>query len=355
MDLQSTATEQNQNITPLPLYPDAFNTTEWHLVYSIIPPYIFIICLTGISGNTFVLLVFLFQRSPWNVPEIYLGSLVLADLLFLLCLPFWAINILNYFHWTYGEVMCKVVNMSIIVNMYSSVYMIAMVNVDRYLALVQTMRARWFRKKRYAKVICLVLWLFGFVMSAPVAVHRTIRYIPGLQITACILDYPSNTWRLVHHFNLILLGFLLPFLVIVFCSCSIIRVLRKRSQNISIQERNDRKATVLVCAVTVLFLVCWGPFQVVTFLDILCDYKILDEEVWYHALDIGSQSSTYLACLNSCLNPLLYVCSGQYFRRKVSEMYKRRKISSGSVVTALQRSIVSTYLTRRDQTKPVVI
>lgn len=80
------------NVTPP--YLDYFNTTEWRLVYTIIPPYIFIVCLTGILGNTFVLLVFSLQRSRWTVPEIYLGNLALADLVVLVCLPFWAMNII---------------------------------------------------------------------------------------------------------------------------------------------------------------------------------------------------------------------------------------------------------------------
>ncbi len=128
----SLATLQPPNASVTPAYLDFFNSTEWQLVYSIIPPYIFTVCLTGILGNSFVLLVFLFQGSRWSVPEIYLGNLALADLILLVCLPFWAMNILNYFMWSYGEIMCKVVNLSITVNMYTSIYMLVMVNVDRY-------------------------------------------------------------------------------------------------------------------------------------------------------------------------------------------------------------------------------
>ncbi|KAI7804524.1 B1 bradykinin receptor [Triplophysa rosa] len=348
--LSPTLQPSDANITPS--YLDYFNTTEWRLVYSIIPPYIFIVCLTGILGNTFVLLVFSLQRSRWTIPEIYLGNLALADLVVLVCLPFWAMNILNYFMWPYGEFMCKVVNMSIIVNMYTSIYMLVMVNVDRYLALVLTMKARWLRRKRYAKVFCLSLWLFGLGMGVPTGIFRTLQDIPGHQEVHCILHYPHDSWRIVHHIQLNVLGFALPLLAITFCCVNILRALKQRRDNGYCEDRSDKKATVLVCAVTLLFFICWGPLHVVTFMDILCDFQVLDEEKWLHVLDIGAQFSVYAALSNSCLNPLLYVCSGNYFRRKVSSIYNRRKQSNASDVTAMQRTVLTTT---SNQIKPLVL
>lgn len=351
-EFTSSVTLHPPNASVTPAYLDFFNSTEWRLVFSIIPPYIFIVCLMGILGNSFVLLVFLLQRGRWSVPEIYLGNLALADLILLVCLPFWAMNILNYFMWLYGEFMCKVVNMSIMVNMYTSIYMLVMVNVDRYLALVLTMRARWLRRKRYAKLICVILWLFGLGMGAPTAAMRKLIDIPAHQSVECMLNYPNRNWRIAHLLQLNIVGFALPFLVITFCCFNIVRALKRRRDSGYWEDRNDRKATILVCAVTFLFFFCWGPFHFLTFLDLLCDLKVLDEKEWAHFLNIGNQFSVYLAFSNSCLNPVLYVCSGNYFRRKVSSIYKRRKQSSDA--TTLQRTAL-TSTTTTNQIKPVVL
>lgn len=351
MDQDEHPTIQLQNSTIFP--STIFNSSDWHLVHAIVPPYIFIVCLAGIVGNAFVLLVFFFQRGKWTVSEIYLGNLALADLILLTCLPFWAMNILNYFYWPYGEFMCRVVNLSIIVNMYASIYILVMVNIDRYLALVLIMKARFLRRRRNAKIICFCLWLFGVIMGIPTATFRTVQYIPSFQTEACIINYPSDYWKLSHHFQLVLLGFALPLLAIVFCSCNILWVLHKRRDGVFPQDKNDRKATVLVSVVTLFFFICWAPFHIFTFLDILCDLEVLDLDTWDHILHVGSQFTTYLAFLNSCLNPLLYVCSGRYFKRKVSDIYKRRKSSTGSLATTLQRSVQLS--TKTDQIKPVVL
>ena len=99
-----------------------------------------------------------------------------------------------------------------------------------------------------------------------------------------------------------------------------------------------------------------GHTQFYACVTILCDFQLLDEELWYHTLDIGEQVSVYLAFLNSTLNPLLYVFSGQYFRRKVSAIYRRtRHPRRGSDMTTYQRSVVSTYINRAEQIKTVVI
>lgn len=332
-------------------------SAEWEMIHTILPPYIFIISLLGLLLNSFVLAVFAIQRDRLTVPEIYLSNLALADFLLLCGLPFWGIYILNKFHWSYGDALCKLVNSMIGINFYTSIYTLVMISVDRYLALVKTMTARWLRQRLYAKVICFILWLLGLLLSMPTIVHRKAMFIEEFETTSCVLDYAhGSSWKLAHQILMNVLGFLLPVLVIVFSSWNIIKALAQRTESGGFHNTNDTKATVLVYAVTLLFLLCWTPFQVFTFLDTLCDLELLDETLWFHTLNVGGQVSGYLAFFNSTLNPLLYVFSGQYFRRKVSVIYRRaRHERRGSDMTTFQRSVVSTYFNRTEQIRPVVI
>lgn len=346
----------NMNQTPNLSFPTSptmdDNEAVWDLVHTILPPYIFTLSVVGILGNTFVLGVFLIQRAKWSVPEIYLGNLALADLVMLVLLPFWGVNVLNDYDWPFGEVMCMVVSLSLTTNMYTSVFLLAMISVDRYLALVQTMRARWLRRSRYAKVVCAMLWVLGVAVCAPVLPHRKLVYDPEYHVMSCILKYPHDSWKVAHHILLNLMGFALPFLAISFCSVNVVRALNQRRVSTCTLDRGDRKATVLVYAVTLFFLICWGPFHLFTFLDVLCDFQVLEVNEWQEVTAIGNQFSTYFAFLNSSLNPVLYVCTGQYFRRKLSEIYRRYERSRGSDVTT-QRSVVSTFLHKTNHIKPV--
>lgn len=336
---------------------DASLHEEWALIYAIIPPYIFTLCLFGLLFNAFVLLVYLIHKDRLTVAEIYLSNLALADFVLLCGLPFWAMNILNQYNWPYGEALCKLVNSAIVVNFYTSSYTLVMISVDRYLALVKTMEAARLRRTLYAKVICLLLWLWGLLLSTPNMLHRKVKFIEELRTTACVLDYShGDAWKLAHQVLMNVVGFLVPFLVILFSSVNILRSLSERRESSGFRDINDRKATVLVYAVTLVFLLCWGPFQVVVFLDILSDAEVLDEAKWYHALNIAAQVSVYLAFLNSALNPMLYVFSGQYFQRKVRDICRRTRHSRrGSDMTTFQRSVVLTYINRTEQIKTVFI
>ncbi|KAM3871216.1 B1 bradykinin receptor [Diretmus argenteus] len=330
-------------------------STEWDLIHAILPPYILTLCVFGLLANSFVLLVFLLHKDRLTIPEIYLGNLALADFFLLCCLPFWAMNIHNHFNWPYGDFLCKVINSSVIVNFYTSIYVLVMISIDRYLAFVKTMTAQWLRRARHAKVICVILWLFGLLMSMPTMVHRKVKFIEEHETLSCILDH-DDSWKLAHQILMNVVGFVLPVLVIVFCSGNIIRALNKRRESVGFHESNDMKAVALIYAVKLLFLLCWGPFQIFTFLDILCDVKVLDEELWAHTLDVGGQVSVYMAFLNSALNPVLYVFSGQYFKRKVSAICRKTGHQRrGSDMSIYQRSVISTYVIRPEQIKLGVI
>ncbi|XP_012723234.3 B1 bradykinin receptor [Fundulus heteroclitus] len=354
----TTASVGSEESSFLPFGPSKSpDSTEWEMIQTIIPPYILALSLLGLLLNSFVLAVFVAHKDRLTVAEIYLSNLALADFLLLCGLPFWAMYILDEFNWSYGDALCKLTTSNIVINFYTSIYSLVMISVDRYLALVKTMKARWLRRTLYAKIMCFVLWLLGLFLSLPTIIHRKVKFFEEYNTTSCILDYAhGSAWKLAHQILMNVLGFMLPILFIVFSSWNIIRALARRKENAAFHDFNDAKATVLVYAVTLLFLLCWAPFQVFTLLDTLCDLEVLDVELWSHTLDIGGQVSVYLAFLNSMLNPLLYVFSGQYFRRKVCAIYRRaRHQRRGSDMTTFQRSVVSTYVNRTEQIRPVVI
>ncbi|XP_061552837.1 B1 bradykinin receptor isoform X2 [Phycodurus eques] len=353
MTLEAAAAHRSENGS----FSNSLMSTDFVTLRAIVPPYIIAVSVAGLALNGFVLCVFLAHKDRLTVAEVYLGNLALADFALLCGLPFWAANILNGFDWQYGDALCKLVNGVMMVNLYTSVYTLVMISVDRYLAIVMTMQARWLRRTRHAKIICVLLWLFGLSLSMPTTLHRKVMYFEEFQMTSCVLDYShGSSWKLANQGLLNAAGFVVPALVIVFCSRAIVKALGQRKESVGLRDVNDAKASVLLYAITLLFILCWGPYQVFTFLDTLCDIHVLDVTAWSHALDVGGQVSAYLGILNSALNPVLYVLAGQYFRKKVSAIYRTAlRHRRGSDKTTYQRSVVSTYIHRPEQIKPVVI
>uniref|UniRef100_A0A8C5L501 B2 bradykinin receptor n=1 Tax=Jaculus jaculus TaxID=51337 RepID=A0A8C5L501_JACJA len=296
----------------------------WSWLNTTQAPFLWILFLLAALENVFVLSVFCLHKSSCTVAEIYLGNLAAADLILACGLPFWAITIANNFDWLFGEALCRVVNTMIYMNLYSSICFLMLVSIDRYLALVKTMSMGRMRGVRWAKVYSLVIWGCTLLLSSPMLVFRTMRDYSdeGFNVTACVIVYPSRTWEVFTNVLLNLVGFLLPLAVITFCTVQILQVLRNNEMQKFKEMQTERKATVLVLAVLLLFVLCWLPFQISTFLDTLLRLGVLSGCWDEHAVDAVTQISSYVAYSNSCLNPLVYVIVGKRFRKKSREVFQ---------------------------------
>ncbi|XP_066550632.1 B2 bradykinin receptor isoform X2 [Amia ocellicauda] len=295
-------------------------TDGWDWLYAMQPVYMAIICVLGIIGNAFVLCVFCFHRKQCTVPEVYLGNLAVADLLMVSCLPFWAVTVANHFNWQFGSFCCRLINVGISMNMYCSIYFLVLVSIDRYLALVKTMSHGRLRSVSCAKLSCLGIWVFGFLMSTPIMLYRRVEYLEEYTINACYIDYPTLKWEIYQNIVLTFSGFLIPSLIISYSTFKIIVALKNKTISKFNAFNTEKKATLLILTVLLVFFLCWIPFHAVTFLNILFKSKVITGCHWEHYIDISNQFSTYLAYSNSCFNPVLYVIVGKNFRKKAKEL-----------------------------------
>ncbi|XP_042359988.1 B2 bradykinin receptor [Plectropomus leopardus] len=296
-------------------------TEAWLWLSSLQPAYLGLISVVGLVGNGLVLCVFCLQRKPCTVADVYLGNLAAADLVMMSCLPFWAFTIARGYQWDFGEVLCKLVNVAISMNYICSVLFLMLVSVDRHLALGKPMSTCLLRRAACAKRTCLGIWSLGFLYTLPIMFFRTVTYVEDPGVDACILAYPHPAWRVQHNITSNVLGFLIPVLVVGYCSYHIIAVLRDRRAGGLPRVRTESKATYLVLAVLAVFLFCWTPHQVMRFLDTLDYFQVTPGCLWGHVLDIGIQLSTYLAYSNSAVNPFLFVIVGKHFRRRAKEVF----------------------------------
>ncbi|XP_051793739.1 B2 bradykinin receptor-like [Acanthochromis polyacanthus] len=301
-----------------------YDGIDW--IFTVIPVYILIISVLGIILNVFVLMVFWLHKTACNVVEIYLINLAAADLILMLSLPFLAVNVQKRFNWNFSETMCKLLPFSISMNAYCSIYIVVLVSIDRYLALVHPLTHGRMRRPFCAKLACVVVWCVCFLLNVPVLICREVEHHPEKNVSRCILSYSDQTDKAINILNVIL-NFIIPILIISFCTLKIIQALRNTLRDSYSTEGKEQKATTLILAVLLAFLICWVPFHVFKILDLLSRYNIVGgcelRLSWFQ------QISIYLPFFNSVLNPILYVCVGKNFRKKVketfSQMSNRRK------------------------------
>ncbi|XP_024125180.1 B2 bradykinin receptor [Oryzias melastigma] len=312
-----------------------------HWTFSVIPIYVMTIAVLGIVLNLFVLMVFILHKKACTVAEIYLGNLAAADLLLVSFLPFWAVYAYRYYNWTFGSVLCKTVNVSILMNVYCSIFFLVLVSIDRYFALVFPLSHAKLRGPVCAKGACFLVWVAGFLLSLPALIYRDVIHL-GPNVTKCTVDPPSTTTLI--DCMIFIFGFVIPVSIISFCTVKILKALRNRiSEGLNTQKK-DHKATTLVLAVLLAFLFCWVPFYLYKIPSVLRDRHILTDCTSKYILFISGNIFTYLGFFNSVLNPILYVIVGKNFRKKVKELFTKRK---GERSATLSRSSIQTFLSRR--------
>ncbi|KFO86118.1 B2 bradykinin receptor [Buceros rhinoceros silvestris] len=330
---------------------ECINSDVWQWLWDFQPGFLWFIFILGAIENSFVLIVLCFHKSRCTVAETYLANMALADLILVCALPFWAINISNRFQWPFGLFLCKAVNVLSIMNFYSSIYFLTLVSIDRYLALVKTMSLGRMRRTACAKWNIFVVWMCALLICSPAMVFRNLKYYEEYNVTACVLVYPNSYWEPVNNCLLNSLGFVIPLCVITFCTMHIVKALRSSELQKLKLVQTERRATMLILAVLLLFIICWLPFQVTTFIDTICYFM----PTWKCLEDINgvlTQVATYCAFSNSCLNPVLYVIVGKHFQKKAAEFYKDllpkrcRKLQSVEMensLDTLRTSISSEY------------
>lgn len=318
----------------------------WDLLHHVLPPFVVAICCCGLLGNLSVLAVFLLPRRRLTAAGVYLANLAASDLVFVLGLPFWARNIWDRFHWPFGAALCRAVNGVIKANLFISIFLVVAISRDRYCLLVHPVASRGRRRRRQAQLTCLLIWAAGSLLSVPTFLLRSVRAVPDLNVSACVLLLPPHrAWHLARMLELNAVGFLLPLAAILFFNYHILASLRGRRASVASAAAGggarhggpgEGKPTALTLTLVAAFLVCWAPYHFFAFLEFLVQVRAVGGCFWENLTDLGLQWANFFAFVNSCLNPVIYVFVGQLFRTRVGELCK--KWAPGSLPAASSSS-----------------
>lgn len=294
----STLDQDNKFIYNFPQIIDGFSVTMAVLHLAV--------CIVGLVGNCLVIVAILKLDKMSSATTVYVFNLALADGLFMVGLPFVAFqNFQN--QWIFGDLACKLVMVLDGINQFTSVFCLTVMSVDRYMALVDPLRfARWRTPKR-AKIISAFLWIFSLLPVLPMAVHFHVHY--GL----CMADTFMANWWMTFLAYTFVLGFVLPFLVMIIFYTALVMTLRGarqwiRSSSTQESQRLEKQVTKMVVAVVVVFGVCWLPFYVFNFCSLAGTNVAL-------AFARGFEIAVLLSYSWSCANPILYACLSETFRR----------------------------------------
>ncbi|KAL2104198.1 hypothetical protein ACEWY4_001066 [Coilia grayii] len=303
----SNQTKLNCSSPSWSIYPD---------FYIVLPIVYSLICAVGLTGNTAVIYVILKAPNMKTVTNFFILNLAIADELFTLVLP---INIAEHLlnNWPFGGVLCKLILSIDHCNIFSSIYFLTVMSVDRYLVVLATVRSQRMphRTYRFAKAVSICVWVLVIIIVLPFTVFASIYVSPDdvLNRTSCVLSFPSpeDLWFKASRIYTLVLGFIIPVSIICVLYSVMLYKLRtlKLNSNAKALGKAKKKATVMVFMVLALCLFCWTPFHLSTIVALTTDLSPTP-------LVIGiSYFITCLSYANSCLNPFLYAFFDDGFRK----------------------------------------
>ncbi|KAK6472182.1 putative G-protein coupled receptor 25 [Huso huso] len=287
----------------------------------IIPALYFLVFFTGLFGNLLVILILSSkQSSKRRLVDTFVIHLAVADLVFVCTLPLWSVSAAYDHQWNFGNFLCKFSSYVIAVNRYSNIFFLTCMSVDRYVAIVKMLDSRFLRNNRCVQITCGVIWVSSVLLGAPALVYRNVSADEDGKLI-CSEDSHSTFFSSISLLSLIV-AFVLPLAVILFCYCSILAKLRRHRLHQSAKTDLKRRHSIkMVFSIIVAFVISWLPFNVFKSIHIVSNLREVSLTCSLQtALRWGLVISSCLAFFNSCANPILYFRLDNYFRHRAKDM-----------------------------------
>ncbi|XP_032175436.1 somatostatin receptor type 2 isoform X2 [Mustela erminea] len=284
----------------------------------------FVVCIIGLCGNTLVIYVILRYAKMKTITNIYILNLAIADELFMLGLPFLAMQV-ALVHWPFGKAICRVVMTVDGINQFTSIFCLTVMSIDRYLAVVHPIKSAKWRRPRTAKMINVAVWGVSLLVILPIMIYAGLRSNQWGR-SSCTINWPgeSGAWYTGFIIYTFILGFLVPLTII--CLCYLFIIIKVKSSGIRVgsskRKKSEKKVTRMVSIVVAVFIFCWLPFYIFNVSSVSVVISPTP------ALKGMFDFVVVLTYANSCANPILYAFLSDNFKKSFQNvlcLVKRRK------------------------------
>ncbi|XP_028596226.2 putative G-protein coupled receptor 33 [Podarcis muralis] len=281
---------------------------------------IFTSFLVGITVNGLFLWV-LGMKMKRTVNTMWFLHLILTYLVSSSLMPFFAVFVLLNFDWIFGPIMCKILLFSFSLGMFSTVFLLTTISLDRYLFTCYPVWSQRNRRIPLARKVIAGVWLASLALSTPNLAFLETQEEEGKM--KCSYSFIFSPYQDDFHVHLafflvrFLLAFLLPFLIIMTCYCRIGFEMTKKSL-----LRTGKISKVLVAAVA-SFFIGWFPYHLYHASQLFKEVPKATTQVLWDTAATG-------VCFNICFTPILYLFVGEKFQ----EVFKT------SIFTAFSKAFV---------------
>ncbi|CAG9801164.1 unnamed protein product [Chironomus riparius] len=323
LDYENSTLLDNLTVTEVPYvqYEDRLETY-------IIPTIFALIFIIGVLGNGCLILIFFRHRTMRNVPNTYILSLALADLLVIVTtVPLTSvIYILN--SWPWGEPLCIISEYFKDLSIGVSVFTLTALSGDRFFAICDPLRKfhshSGKRATRITIIIAVSIWILAACLGIPALRGSYIKKIViNSEVINICYPFPAELGkgyaRLIVTFRFLCYYAIPLFIIGIFYALIAKHLIHAAShvpgenfQGVQRQVKARRKVAVTVLAFVVIFGICFLPSHLFMLWFYFNDNAEEDYNDFWHILRMVGFC---LSFANSCTNPVALYCVSDAFRK----------------------------------------
>lgn len=312
-----------------------------------------LVCVIGVFANICGLTVVFKRWRTIGDIKFFILNLGIADLLYVSTLPF----LVSYYYtdstWHFGTVFCKITRFCFNLNLYGSIGFLTCICVYRYLGIVYPMKSKGIVNTRLSVCISGLVWTLVIIQILPDMFFDK----SNVNSSQSCFDTTRNDLikdYLPYSIGWTITGFVIPLLVIIVCYGHVAYVLMT---NANINTMLKQRSLKLVIFLTVLFSLCFLPYHILRNLNL--STRILKlEGTCYPIFDdiyIAYQVSRGLACLNSAINPLIYLVGNDEFLMRFHSFGKRTRKSLAQWTGVIYRKPEETFAAEEAESNTVIL
>ncbi|XP_018604903.1 substance-K receptor [Scleropages formosus] len=279
----------------------------WGVAYALI-------VVVSVIGNITVIWIILAHRRMRTVTNYFIVNLAFSDVSMASFNTVFNFVYALHNDWYFGLGFCRFQNFFPITAIFSSIYSMTAIAVDRYMAIIHPLKPRL--SATTTKIVIALIWAVAFSLAFPQCFYSKTLFF--FHRTVCLVDWPDDyggKHQLTYQIAVIILIYVLPLLVML-ATYSLVgmtlwgsEIPGEASDLYQNQIRAKRKVVKMMIVVVLTFAFCWLPFHIYFLLGSFNEdiYKKKYIQQVYLAI-------FWLAMSSTMYNPIIYCCLNKRFR-----------------------------------------
>ena len=284
-----------------------------------LPCEILIIVVASIA-NTIMIVSIYCHRNLRTIPNLIILNLSFADFLFS------AIVVPLHLFVAYGtmtsqaKIICVITGVGTVIFCFVSIYTLAFVSVERYMATNYPVKHRIKFNTKLVKIVLLLIWFCGALLSALSFAFS--EYVYLRLFFHCSINWTKNLPTTLVY----LIVILLPLVILAYCNIYTLRAMWNRTRSGAsnstslknlekIRLKREYRFCVIIIVLIITCFVCWVPYCLA--MVSLASGEITLPETFMIITKM-------LPPLNSACNPIIYGVLNKNFRAAFKAMLRCR-------------------------------